>query len=99
MFESPPSPDDYHSCEFWYRSALLKTMRMEQRLQQLLGVNTSADMEEALLEQKRIGLSGEIGRVYKLFLEAEDQLGEADQLFTVATAAKELHSTITQLDE
>ena len=74
-------------------------MRMEQRLQQLLGVNTSADMEEAILEQKRIGLSGEIGRVYKLFLEAEDQLGEADQLFNVATAAKELHSTITQLDE
>ena len=99
MFESPPSPDDYHSCEFWYRSALLKTMRMEKRLQQLLGVNTSADMEVAILDQKRIGLSGEIGRVYKLFLEAEEQLGEADQLFTVATAAKELHATITQLDE
>ena len=74
-------------------------MRMEQRLQKLLGANTSADMESAILEQKRIGLSGEISRVYKLFLEAEDQLGEADQLFTIATAAKELHSTITQLDE
>ena len=74
-------------------------MRMEQRLQQLLDVNSSADMEDAILDQKRIGLSGQIGRVYKLFLEAEDQLGEADQLFTVATAAKELHSTITQLDE
>ena len=74
-------------------------MRMEQRLQQLLGVNTSADMEVAMLDQKRIGLSGEIGRVYKLFLEAEEQLGEADQLFTVATAAKEIHTTITQLDE
>lgn len=72
---------------------------MEQRLQQLLGVNTSADMETAILDQKRIGLSGEIGLVYKLFLEAEEQLGEADQLFTVATAAKEIHTTITQLDE
>lgn len=72
---------------------------MEKRLQQLLDVNSSAEMEEAILDQKRIGLSGEIGRVYKLFLEAEDQLGEADQLFTIATAAKELHSTITQLDE
>ena len=37
-----------------------------------------------MLDQKRIGLGGEIGRVYKLFLEAEEQLGEADQLFTVA---------------
>ena len=99
MLESPPSPDDYLSCEFWYRSALLKTMRMEQRLQQLLDVNTSADMEVAILDQKRIGLSGEIGRVYKLFLEAEEQLSEADQLFTIATAAKALHTTITQLDE
>lgn len=99
MFKDPPSPDDFHSCEFWYRSALLKTMRMEKRLQQLLDVNSSAEIEEAILDQKRIGLSGEIGRVYKLFLETEDQLGEADQLFTIATAAKELHSTITQLDE
>ena len=74
-------------------------MRMKQRLQQLLGVNNSADMEVAMLDQKRIGLSGEIGRIYKLFLEAEEQLGEADQLFTVATAAKEIHTTITQLDE
>ena len=74
-------------------------MRMEQRLQQLLGVNNSGDMETAILDQKRTGLSGEIGRVYKLFLEAEEQLGEADQLFTVATAAKEMHATITQLDE